>query len=112
AFLEDCQRAWGKTFPGWAMCATCGTIDRVNCDASGMITNIAMSRCNLKGSIPAGISSLISLEHFNLTENQLTGSIPAAIGKLTNLTKLSVRKNALNGSIPDSIASLRRLTFF
>ncbi|CAI5513690.1 unnamed protein product, partial [Closterium sp. Naga37s-1] len=112
AFLEDCQKAWGKTLLGWARGATCGTIEGVTCDSSGMITSIdltsttldgsipnsissltslktlAMSNCGLKGSIPAEILSLVSLKIFNVTNNQLTGPIPAAIGKLTNLNEL------------------------
>ncbi|CAI6001337.1 unnamed protein product, partial [Closterium sp. NIES-64] len=135
AFLEDCQKAWGKTLLGWARGATCGTIEGVTCDSSGMITSIdltsttldgsipnsissltslktlAMSNCGLKGSIPAEILSLVSLKIFNVTNNQLAGPIPAAIGKLTNLNELSVRKNALNGSIPDSIVFLSGLNF-
>ncbi|CAI7876994.1 unnamed protein product [Closterium sp. NIES-54] len=60
AFLEDCQNAWGKTFPGWARGAYCDEISGVSCDYSGMITTID-STANFNGSIPDSISSLTSL---------------------------------------------------
>ncbi|CAI7788489.1 unnamed protein product [Closterium sp. NIES-54] len=59
-FLEDCQNAWGKTFPGWARGATCDTISGISCDALGMITKISLT-VNLNGPIPDSISSLASL---------------------------------------------------
>ncbi|CAI7889890.1 unnamed protein product [Closterium sp. NIES-54] len=40
AFLEDCQKAWGKTLPGWARGSYCDKISGVSCDGAGMITQM------------------------------------------------------------------------
>ncbi|CAI7914043.1 unnamed protein product, partial [Closterium sp. NIES-53] len=86
-FLEDCQNAWGKTFPGWARGATCDTISGISCDALGMITKISLT-VNLNGPIPDSISSLASLSDLTITNNKLNGSIPNSISELSQLTFL------------------------
>ncbi|CAI5532937.1 unnamed protein product, partial [Closterium sp. Naga37s-1] len=86
-FLEDCQKAWGKTLPGWARGAYCDEIIGVSCDGAGMITQISLT-ANLNGSILDSISYLTSLSDLTLTNNNLNGSIPNSISKLSQLTFL------------------------
>ncbi|CAI5526677.1 unnamed protein product, partial [Closterium sp. Naga37s-1] len=88
AFLEDCQKAWGKTFPGWARGATCDTISGVSCNALGMITKMTLTDNSLKGSIPNRISELSQLTLLDLSNNSLTGSIPSGIYLLPQLSYL------------------------
>ncbi|CAI5981230.1 unnamed protein product [Closterium sp. NIES-64] len=40
-FLQDCQTAWGQTFPGWSGATPeCSTANGITCDWSGMILEI------------------------------------------------------------------------
>ncbi|CAI5990655.1 unnamed protein product, partial [Closterium sp. NIES-64] len=135
AFLRDCQKAWGMTFPGWAVGGDCSSAVGLTCDESGMITNIYlrksviggsipdsisslnslmsldMSGCELNGLIPAGIGNLTSLQHINLFDNQLSGPIPVEFGNLTNLSRLALSDNKLTGSIPAGLGSLIALQY-
>ncbi|CAI5522479.1 unnamed protein product, partial [Closterium sp. Naga37s-1] len=85
--LLDFQKAWGRpTFDGWAVGGDCDNASTVTCDSQGMITKISISDERLKGSIPASISNLQSLEYLALWNSSLTGPIPTTIGNLPKLT--------------------------
>jgi|AntRauTorckE5430_2_1112549.scaffolds.fasta_scaffold01228_5 hypothetical protein len=67
------------------------------------------SNNNFTGStIPAEISSLVSLQQLWIADCGITGSIPPEIGQLIHLTDFFAYDNALTGSIPD-LGQLRRL---
>ena len=78
--------------------------------ANGRVTKILLPRNNLKGEIPAQISSLSKLTDINLSNNDLTGTIPAYIDMLTQLKSLKLFNNRLSGIIPAGIDNLDSLT--
>ncbi|KAL7210989.1 hypothetical protein ACSBR2_013972 [Camellia fascicularis] len=67
---------------------------------------IDLSRNNLMGEIPEGITSLTALETLNLSWNRLTRSIPEKIGNIGLLETVDLSNNNLSGPIPQSISSL------
>ncbi|GJP35581.1 hypothetical protein CLOM_g20083 [Closterium sp. NIES-68] len=108
-FLQDCQRGWKQTLPGWnGSKPNCGTAFGIECDSSGMIVSISLQTQSLNGSIPAAISNLANLRNLISTSN-LTGSIPKEIGNLKNLQVLSISTSMLTGSIPTEIGNLKNL---
>ncbi|NLU40344.1 MAG: T9SS type A sorting domain-containing protein [Bacteroidales bacterium] len=78
--------------------------------ANGRVTKILLPRNNLKGEIPAQISSLSKLTDINLNNNDLTGTIPAQIDMLTQIKSLKLFNNRLSGIIPAGIDNLDSLT--
>ncbi|CAI7778606.1 unnamed protein product [Closterium sp. NIES-53] len=111
AFFRDCQKAWGMTFPGWAVGADCSTAVGLTCDESGMITKIYLSKSALGGSIPDSISLLTSLTSLDVSGCELNGPIPAGIGNLTSLKYLALSANKLTKSIPAGFGNLISLTY-
>ncbi|CAI7803943.1 unnamed protein product [Closterium sp. NIES-54] len=61
AVLQDCQKAWGQTFPGWSAGSDCAKAVRLTCNAQGMVTSMNMPYAGLSGSIPLSISGLNAL---------------------------------------------------
>jgi hypothetical protein len=81
----------------------------VTCNSSGRVIQIKLINNKLKGSIPAGLSALTSLQILDLTGNELSGSIPAGLSALKNLQDLSLSTNSLTGSIPSGLSALTNL---
>ncbi|KAL2921290.1 Receptor-like protein EIX2 [Bienertia sinuspersici] len=75
----------------------------------GQMRAIDISNNELKGLIPAGISSLTGLVFLNLSNNDLSGSIPSRIGQLTSLEFLDLSNNHLSGDIPTSLSQVTTL---
>ncbi|XP_042479013.1 receptor-like protein EIX2 [Macadamia integrifolia] len=75
-----------------------------------LVNSIDLSRNNLSGKIPDGITRLVGLGTLNLSMNHLTGKIPEKIGDLQNLETLDLSINKLSGQIPPSISSLTFLS--
>src|SRR5437773_1531589 len=63
----------------------------------------------LRGTIPAELGNLTSLEALDLSFNQLSGSIPSQLGNLRNLRSLYLFHNQLSGRIPAQLGNLRNL---
>ena len=80
-----------------------GTIPNLSSLTS--LTHLYLNNNQLSGTIPNWLSNLTSLTHLYLNNNQLSGEIPD-LSRLTNLQQLSLWGNQLSGEIPD----LSRLT--
>ncbi|GKB14122.1 leucine-rich repeat protein [Tanacetum coccineum] len=74
----------------------------------GLIT-LGLESNRFKGKIPTGIGKLQMLQFLNLRSNQFLGPIPDAIG---NLSLLALRYNRLTGKIPEQLLQLPSLTYF
>ncbi|CAI5480321.1 unnamed protein product [Closterium sp. Yama58-4] len=111
-FLKDSRKAWGKAVQGWVVGADCFYAQGLNCDDSGMITQISFTSFTggLNGSIPHSISSLTALTYLAFLGTNLTGSIPNGLSKLHQLLTLDFSYNHLTGSIPSDIRFLPNLT--
>ena len=75
---------------------------------SGRVTVLELPGNNLRGTLPAELGSLTSLNVLDLSGNQLRGQIPDVRG-LTILTTLNLGDNQLSGAIPDWLGSLTAL---
>ncbi|KAL8459256.1 hypothetical protein ACS0TY_036657 [Phlomoides rotata] len=71
-----------------------------------LVTNINLSKNNLSGDIPKGLTSLAGLRSLNLSRNRLTGSIPERIGDMKQLESLDLSINSVSGEIPSSFTIL------
>ncbi|WP_300570699.1 choice-of-anchor J domain-containing protein [Flavobacterium sp.] len=67
---------------------------------------------DLSGSIPSQICQLQTLVYIEVYGNHLTGQIPAQIGQLTNLINFLVSNNQLSGNVPSGISTLTKLQAF
>ncbi|XP_058075967.1 receptor-like protein EIX2 [Magnolia sinica] len=76
-----------------------------------LVTCMDLSRNNLSGEIPKGLTNLLGLRVLNFSENHLTGEIPDKIGKLALLESLDFSKNQLSGTIPLSMSNLTFLSY-
>ena len=72
------------------------------------LTQIELSRNNLRGTLPPELGRLSRLRKLSLERNHLTGSIPPAFGKLASLKILHLRGNWLTG-LPPEIGNLSNL---
>jgi Leucine-rich repeat (LRR) protein len=66
----------------------------------------------LTGTISQSISSLTSLNQWNVSLNYLTGTIPAEIGSLVNVSILDFSNNQFTGKVPPSLQELNILQEF
>ncbi len=64
---------------------------------------------NLKGELPASISSLVHLENLELSFNQIDGSLPSSLGNLKSLKSLAINSNQITGTIPADLGNLKNL---
>ena len=71
---------------------------------------LALGGNQMPGTVPAWLSSLANLQELYLWDNKLTGEIPTELGNLTNLTILVLSENQLTGPIPSELGSLTNLT--
>ncbi|KAI3463101.1 hypothetical protein Pfo_019764 [Paulownia fortunei] len=71
-----------------------------------LVNSIDLSRNNLSGEIPSGITTLFRLGTLNLSMNHLTGIIPPNIDSLQRIETLDLSNNLFSGPIPLGMASL------
>jgi len=86
--------------------------DEINCDRLDQITEIDLTRNNLRGSLPSVIGMLSALKRLDLDSNSITGTIPSEIGILSSLTRFDIDNNSITGTIPSEIGMLSSLTLF
>ncbi len=88
--------------------ATLNTWHGVTTDGSGRVTGLELPDNNLRGTLPAEMGTLTSLNALDLSDNGLRGQIPD-LRELTILTILNLGDNQLDGEIPAELGSLTRL---
>jgi len=75
-----------------------------------MLRILSLSRNNLQGSLPDGLSNLPSIEFMFVQDNQFAGELPASYGALSTLINFSAFDNNLSGAIPPEWCALTNLT--
>ena len=78
-------------------------------DASSRVTEINLTRNQLKGEIPPELANLTNLKVLALGGNELTGTIPTWLGSLANLVELHLADNQLTGEISAELVGLTNL---
>lgn len=63
----------------------------------------------LEGPVPVDIGSLLSLEIFYASYNQLCGALPQSICHLGTLSKLNLSNNVISGILPPAFGDLVKL---
>lgn len=72
------------------------------------IKNLALSNCQLFGSIPDWLKKFTRLNALDLSGNMLSGKIPGWLGNFSRYLKyLDLSNNSLSGEIPKSLTNLR-----
>ena len=64
------------------------------------LRRIVLNACNMRGTIPASIGTLSSLQQFSVAYNGLTGSLPASMSRMTALRDFDVAHNRFTGALP------------
>ena len=82
----------------------------VTTDANDRVTGLDLSGNNLRGTVPALLSTLTRLMSLNLGGNQLSGMIPPELRGLKALESLDLSANRLSGAIPPELGDLSPLT--
>lgn len=81
----------------------------VGCNENGVITSLSLSENNLRGPIPADLSTLGNLSIIEMHKNRLNGQLPSSIFKMSALKTLYLDENSLTGSISNAIGDLSNL---
>jgi len=76
------------------------------------LEKMILAGCNLNGTVPQWVSTLVNLEDLNVSYNMLEGALPENIGNLTNMEFLNIEANRLSGSLPASISNMENLKEF
>ena len=93
----------------WLTSGALSTWYGVTTDSQGRITELNLTRNQLKGEFPPELTNLTNLEVLALGGNQLTGTVPAWLGSLANLQELYLWSNELTGEIPTELGNLTNL---
>ena len=90
----------------WLTSRALSTWYGVTTDSQGRITELNLTRNQLKGKLPPELANLTNLEVLDLGGNQLTGTVPTWLSSLTNLQELYLWGNKLTGEIPTELGNL------
>ena len=101
-------RNW-KIATNWTSAAPLAEWHGVTTDGDGRVTGLVLNENSLRGTIPAELGRLASLENLSLRNNNLTGKIPGELGRVTNLRDLDLGENDLTGKIPPELGQLAKL---
>ena len=93
----------------WLTSRALSTWYGVTTDSQGRITELNLTRNQLKGKLPPELANLTNLEVLALGGNQLTGTVPTWLSSLTNLQELYLWGNKLTGEIPTELGNLTNL---
>ncbi|XP_010482273.1 PREDICTED: probable leucine-rich repeat receptor-like protein kinase At5g49770 isoform X2 [Camelina sativa] len=110
--LQVLKSEWTALSKSWKGSDPCGNHwVGITCNNNNRVVSIMLSNLNLKGNLPADISTLSELEILDLSYNTgLSGALPSSIGNLKNLKSLILMGCGFSGQIPESIGSLEKLT--
>ena len=97
------------TSRNWLSDRPIGEWQGVITNSDGRVVELWLWGNKLKGSIPAELGDLTSLQTLDLRSNPLTGPIPAWLGALTDLRTLYLGSNRLTGPIPAELGDLTNL---
>lgn len=86
-------------------------LDSCHLEQCTQFTSIDLSMKYLRGTLPAAVGSLSTLQTLQLGDNAITGGIPASFGSLALLGKLDLNRNLLSGAVPMSLGSLKQLSY-
>ena len=100
---------WTKN-TNWLTSRALSTWYGVITDSQGRITELNLTRNQLKGELPPALANLTNLEVLALGGNQLTGTVPTWLSSLANLQELYLSGNKLTGAIPTELSNLTILT--
>ena len=103
---------WGSSWSNsehWLSDRPISTWYGVTTDSTGRVTQLAMQKNRLAGTIPTEISSLSHLQSLRLHDNRLSGTIPAELGQLLQMEHLDLSGNFLTGKIPPELGRLVNL---
>ncbi|KAK9075054.1 hypothetical protein SSX86_003373 [Deinandra increscens subsp. villosa] len=75
-------------------------------DQEDKVLGVSLRGAGLKGPFPTGIRYCTSIQHLDLSRNQLSGSIPSDLAQhFPYIVSLDLSNNNLSGPIPPSIAN-------
>ncbi|XP_074291913.1 uncharacterized protein LOC141618735 [Silene latifolia] len=74
------------------------------------LQKLGLGQNRIDGTIPAGITNLISLVLLDMEACNFTGALPLNFGKLQNLQSIFLDSNKLTGRVPESLGNLSRLS--
>lgn len=81
------------------------------CNSDLRCTSLVFHNDNLRGSLPAEIGLMDTLEHLHIWDNSMGSTIPSELGDLTALTHLALVNNGLGGELPSQLGSLENLEY-
>ena len=105
AFYNATGEANWTNNTNWLTNAPVGQWYGVTTDDNGWVTEINLTRNQVKGEIPPELANLTNLKVLALGANELTGTIPSWLGSLANLEELYLWGNELTGGIPSELAN-------
>ena len=98
------KAAWGGNFFGadtWKLARPSSSWYGVEVDGNGQVIGLTLPACGIRGTFPAALGNLTSLNSIDLQGNSLRGSIPAGVLKgLSRLSQLYLSGNQLRGRFP------------
>ena len=100
--------------PGWTNASGWASYDPV-CSWHGImcqgadLTDIILSDNNLKGTLPADLANITSIQRVKLYLNKLHGPLPPEWSAMTQLYELHLFFNSLNGSLPPEWSKMTQI---